>query len=432
MPILQPIQAIFYDRPADGDISAKIAPPYDVLDEQPKRRLLDRDSHNIVAIDLPVTPPKTVGPDSAYEQAGQCFEQWLEEGILERSGDPVLVAYEQKFEVGGADYARRGLFAVVEAEPFNRAGGGVFRHEMTIPTGTEDRLKLMEATSAQLSPVFGVYADPEHDVAQLLDPVYRTDPDLRGTTTHDQVEHRCWVLDDPTLTSKLEAIFRDRDVYIADGHHRYTTALNYQQAHGDAAKPSGCLMVLVCLSDPGMIVLPTHRLITGLGQFSLDELAQKLAADGRASLAPISRSDLTADSVPELLQSSGHHAMLLLGPGPGEAAVFSTTSQDPLADLMPDKPSVWRTLDVAVAHELLIDRILRPHFGEGSPGVKYTADLGELQRLQLAEPGALGVVLQPTTLEAVCAVAAADEVMPPKSTFFFPKLATGLVIHNLR
>lgn len=436
MPQLQPIHAIRYSESdtttgGSGDLSTLIAPPYDVLDEGPKQQLLAVNPHNIVAIDLPVTPPKTVGPDEAYDRAGQTFRQWLADGILRHDAKPAVFAYEQRYRLGDQTITRRGLFANLAVEEFGRNGGGIHRHEHTIRSGTDDRLKLMNATAAQLSPVFGVYDDEARRVAGLLKSVYSRNPDFWGTTQHDGVEHRGWIITERRKLNALDRAFVNTDVFIADGHHRYTTALNYSHAHPDNAAAKTCLFVLVPTGDPGLRVLPTHRVLMGLQNFSMSDLAAAVAADPRLRLA---RTDHAGDGLPQLqheLPEHGHHAVGLYDPATGRTWTLSTAEADPLAASMPDKARVWRELDVAVFHHLMVDQLIRPRFGGDAVTYKYPHELTELVRLSHEQPGRLGVVMQPTPLKSVCDVALAGEVMPPKSTFFFPKLATGLIINPL-
>jgi len=422
MPKLFAIRPIRY--PA-RDLSTKIAPPYDVLDEGPKRQLLARDPHNIVAIDLPVTPPKTVGPDQAYEQAGATFRHWLAQGVLVQDEKPSLFAYEQAYEVGGIVHRRRGLFANLEVEDFNRPGGGIFRHEHTIRGGTDDRLKLMRATAAQLSPVFGVYEDPAGEIRSLFDRFFDASPDATGTTATDGVEHRLWRIDDPVIVQALGRRFADVNVFIADGHHRYTTALNYHRENCQNTAAGSCLFVLVATQDPGLNVLATHRVLHGMQDFTFEKLRKTIEEDGRFSLTPVPNWNLH-----ERMRQLRPFTAALYNPETKATFLLTALDEDPLRDIAPDQPPVWRRLDVAILHELFVDRLVRPHFGGSAVTYKYYGDEEDFHRDWLGS-GGLGVLMRPTPLESVIEVSLAGGVMPPKSTFFFPKLATGLVINPL-
>lgn len=440
MPKLNPLTPVRYSPAGAGDISTKIAPPYDVLDEGPKQELMARDPHNIVAVDLPVTPPKTVGPDEAYDAAGELYRLWLSEGVLTRDDEPAVVAYEQVYQLKGQTFRRRGLFATLQVEDFNRRGGGVFRHEMTIAGGIGDRTKLMAATAAQLSPIFGIFSDAQATVAGLLGGAFDgREPDFRGTTAGDGVEHRCWLVRDAQTLDTLTRFFESTDVFIADGHHRYTTALDFSRNHEQLTGrklpgADGCLFVLVAAEDPGMIVLPTHRMVTGLSGFTMSALADAVRhrKDMNLTLTEMPREELP--NLPDQLSAIGPHAMGLYCPR--DKRIWTLTfTDDPLAGSHADKPEVWRRLDVAILHELLIGEVLGPWSGGQELGFKYTADpyaLLEMLKAQTkAKRPALGVVMQPTPLASVMGVSKADEVMPPKSTYFYPKLATGLVINPL-
>lgn len=428
MPRVHPIPAWIYAT--GGDLSDRIAPPYDVLDHGPKQALLARCEHNIVAVDLPVTPPKTVGPKSAYESAGRTLAQWREQNVLTAVDAPSLFAYEQVHIVNGQTCRRRGVFVNVELQVFNQPKG-VFRHERTIQSGLDDRYLLMQAAESQLSPVFGVFDDPAGRVTAILADYYdKKPPDFFGKTDHDDVEHRCWRISESNIITRVQHFFADVNVFIADGHHRYTTALNYHQAHPDQPNSASCLFALVAAQDPGMIVLPTHRVLTDLRDFSMAKLAELVEPDGW-SLTQTGESPDQLDALAKRLTAVGRHAMGLYDPTDKSAWLLQTDKADPLAAMAPDRPTAWRTLDVAVLHEWLIERVIRRHFGGDGVNYKYTADPGEVRSLSEATPGRLGVLVGPTPLEAVFAVSLANEVMPAKSTFFYPKLATGLVINPL-
>lgn len=431
MPKLQPFHAIHYPTPATGDISQLIAPPYDVLDEGPKADLLAVNEHNIVAVDLPVTPPKTVGPDAAYEGAGETFGAWLNDGVLTRDEQPAMFAYEQQWVDDGKTLKRRGLFTAVGVEPFGRTGGGIHRHEMTIQGGLDDRYLLMRATKAQLSPVFSVYGDPDGVVAQIMEPCFEGEPDAHAVSPHDNVTHRYWAITDAAALEAISGAMQNVDVFIADGHHRYTTALKYAEDHADQPNAASCLMVLVAIEDPGLIVRATHRCLCGLEGFSVEALREAIEADGRLTLTA---TDHGSDGTPQLFEDlplAGHHAVGLYDPATGKTFTVTAKDADPLVSDLPDQPQVWRELDVAVFHELLVDRIIRPNFGGAAISYKYPSVVPDLIALTHEEEGRLGVIMQATPLESVCDVSRAGGVMPPKSTFFFPKLATGIVINPL-
>ena len=436
MPDIRAIPGIEYARPEGSDVSAYIAPPYDVLDADSKAALLAQCPHNIVRIDLPHTPAKTVGPDAAYTGAGTTFREWLASGVLQQQSRPAIYIYQQTYTAKGQTFHRKGLIANVAIQPFGPGKdgkGGIFPHEQTFAAAKEDRLKLMRATKAQLSPIFGLYSDADESVGQLLSEVIRADePTYFGQTSNDGVRHDVWVVDDAAGIDKLVKALAPLDVFIADGHHRYNTALNYHREVG--AKPGdaadGCLFVLVAMQDPGMIVLPTHRVLGNLSGLTLEALKQKSA--GVLEIEPFEGKDSRA--LEAALPQSGHHAMglyIMHETGP-QLAIARTVSPDPLAKSHGQQSAAWRQLDVAVLQHLIVEQILGPHFcAGGDVSWKFPHELSVMEQQVSSGDFQMGVVMQATPLESVQQVSEAGELMPQKSTFFYPKLATGLVINPL-
>jgi len=440
MPQIHPIPAIGYPVSKGGDLSDRIAPPYDVLTAESKAALLATNEHNIVAVDLPHTPAKTVGPDEAYSGAGERFAQWLTDGVLQRRDQPALFAYQQVYTVGDRTYHRKGLIANVRIQDFGPGPdgkGGIFPHEETFSAAKEDRLKLMRATQAQLSPIFGLYSDSQLRVAPLLEDAVQGDPSFFGVTANDRVRHEAFTLDTDAQTAPLLEALADADVFIADGHHRYNTALNYKrelEAELGHELPedhpaSWCLFVLVAMQDPGMIVLPTHRVLGGMHDFSVSKLAAH--AGDALNIEPFEGDSLEA--LEAALPEAGEHAMGLYESSTGKLFIANTPGDDPLADSHAGQSDAWRKLDVAVLQHLIVKGLLEPNFCAAGEAVawKFPHELAELKRLCDSGQYQVGVVMQPTPLGAVREVSEAGELMPQKSTFFYPKLATGLAVNPL-
>jgi uncharacterized protein (DUF1015 family) len=426
----------------DHDVSALIAPPFDVLDGPSKKLLLAQSPCNIVEVDLPHLPAKTVGPDEAYQRAGAQFRAWRRQQVLVRRGRPALFAYQQTFDDGGRMRQRRGLFADVALQGFGKAPdgrGGIHPHERTFPEGAEDRLRLMRTTKAQLSPVFGMYADPAGSVGGMIaEVIERGAPSFFGVTATDGVRHEVWAIDQAGDIERLTEAFAGADLFIADGHHRYTTALAYQrEAAAQGALPpehpaNYCLFVLVSIEDPGMLVLPTHRVIGGLTGFSFEKFAA--AAKGKLEIRPFAGRDL--DALARELPAAGPsaHAIGLYAPANARQPLWiaTTTGADPLAATHANYSAPWRQLDVAIAQHLIVEQICQATFcPDRAVQWKFPHTFDELRMLADGKDYSLGLIMQPTPLKAVLQVSGAGEVMPQKSTFFYPKLATGLVIHPL-
>ncbi len=453
MAVISPLQAIRYPQANQTDL---VAPPYDVLSGEDKSRLLARNGHNVVAIDLPHIPPKEAGPDSAYASAAHTLNRWLEAGILKNDDKPALYAYQQTYSHAGVTYKRRGFFTRVRLEEFNERGT-IHPHEQTFSGPKEDRLKLMRATKANLSPVFGLYDDPENDVTDLLFSAIHggvkqevlASAELPSMDGKQKVLSEIWAVTDSQVIKDVQMMMATKHLYIADGHHRYTTCLNYRKelsaARGtplDAHDPANyALFVLIAMQDPGLIIMPTHRVIAAesLDEFYLDKFRQAAAPYGQ-----IVETKFRGDSLDRLeheLAGFGPHAIGVYDPIEDAALVFVPKSNDPLGQFGDDpalagKSDAWRQLDVAILQHLVFDRIVAPNFVRQGAKMNWAFphEAHEVATLCRSGGGAkyrVGFLLQPTPLEAVRDLCNANELMPQKSTFFYPKLATGMVINPL-
>lgn len=450
MPAVYPFRAVQYHADASKDVSTLVAPPYDVLDAASKAALVEENEHNIVSIDLPHTPAKELGPPDAYEGAALKYRDWLASGILTQRKTPAMFAYRETFKgADGKTYQRTGMCCTVEAAPFGpRPGGGVLPHEETFSGPKEDRFALMKATRAQLSPIFGLHADEDGAATRLLQQVCsRGTPDLAATTT-DGTLHEVWAVDDePTIKAYQQAL-EGEDVFIADGHHRYTTGLNYlKHLETQGAVPADhparrCMIVLVGMSDPGLVIWPTHRLLGGMKDYSFE--AFTAAAKGVLNIRPAvhATENLDAEIAEASRAAGGTNAFGLIDFQTEKNYIATLASPDPLKQRFPGKPKEWRELDVAIIQYTLVEEICQPKLNGGQP-VKWAFPHTIREVLEIArgaETGAgggkgfvpqLAVIVRPTPLEAVKAVSRANELMPQKSTFFYPKLATGLFVNPL-
>ncbi|MDD4892055.1 MAG: DUF1015 domain-containing protein, partial [Phycisphaerae bacterium] len=427
-----------------------IAPPYDVLSEADKVAMLKRDPNNIVAADLPHTPPKSAGPAEAYRKAADLLQGWLAGGVLVRDSAPAVYPYQQTFEAGGRKITRRGFIARVRAEQFRATPTGIFPHEQTFSGPKEDRLMLTRAARMQLSPIFGLFADDGNAITDSLYANLPAAPTMRGRLGN--VAHEAWRVDDPAKVAALTRAMATRPIFIADGHHRYTTALNYlaeleKQGPLPADHPARFVMfVCVSMHDPGLAILPTHRVVT-CRPVALSQLAAKLGGVFEVQVGALSVGELEA---------------AVLAKGPGWFGVKSADSADSLllrladAKLLdrfePDRKEAYRRLDVAILHRYLLAEVLGPLAGEPA-GIEYphsgkdTAAALAATKMDSSTAfgtgGAVGgaartealtklaFILAPTPLAAVRDVCLSGELMPQKSTFFYPKLATGLTLYAL-
>ena len=406
------------------DISAFVAPPYDVLSADDKRSLLAKSDRNIVAVDLPHVPPKDAGSDEEYAAAAGTLRQWMASGVLARETAPALYAYQQEYAWAGRRFTRRAMIAAVRATPL---GQDVIPHEHTFAGPKADRLKLTQHARMQLSPIFGFYADPAGKAAAALWSSADREPDAQGELKG--VGEKLWAVSDEAVIRQVSEALREAPVFIADGHHRYTTALNYRDGLGSlhADHPANFVMfVLAERSDPGLVILPTHRTVRGLKEdFSVAKLAESAKA---FSWKRVKADALDLSDADAALGPFGPHSMLFMDAA--EAWAAQLTDAGAMRTAAPGECDAWRELDVAILHELIIGDALKP-WCDGEPTVEYTPDGEAVREACRSGRAQLGFCLQSTPIQAVEAIARAGAAMPHKSTYFYPKLATGMVMMSL-
>jgi uncharacterized protein (DUF1015 family) len=408
---------VHYDLGRVKQLADVVAPPYDVIDEGQRAELAARSPYNVVELDLPRDPD---GGDP-YEHAAQLLGQWIDQGVLARDSEPTVWALEQDYNApDGSRLTRRGFLARVKLAPY---GEGIRPHERTQPGPKEDRLRLTRATRHNLSPIFALYPG---DAWQHLEPGLGGDPwgvvtDGEGTT------HRVWRIADPGVHEAIAAELEQGELLIADGHHRYETSLAYQREVGPGAAADYVLMALVSLEDPGLTVFPTHRMISGLAD---DPAEQEALGSGLRELFEIE--EVPADQLdPDGVEGVGVFGYI---DSHFKRGFRLRLASNPALDrALAGRSEAYRTLDAAILEELVLKGILGMSTEDiaAKRGIGYTPSIEEaLAKLDAGDYQA-AFLLRPTPVEQVREVAAAGETMPPKSTYFFPKLLTGVVFNPL-
>ncbi len=405
---VKPFRAYRCALAAGPDFSAVVAPPYDQIDPQLHTRLLALSPHNIVRITLPEG-----NDDGRYARARQVLDAWLAEGVWKPDDEPAIYPYQQTYAVGGKSITRSSFIALGEVSDYRE--GVVLPHERTHSGPKQDRMRLLEATGADTGLLFMLVSDPDRSLLRATAPVGEPVAEARDLKGE---HHRLWRTTDPDVIARVRQLMAPRSVIIADGHHRYETAVEYA---GDCPAARHKLMAFCALEAPGLTILANHRLVRGVDGFSLD----KLAAAARAwfDVAPLSDPLGFRPTTASLAAVAGRQAM-----------VFRLRDEAVRGIAWPSRTSrAWRELAVSILHEGLLKPLL--HITEDKldarTHVEYTADPAEAIRLAREGACQAAFLIAPPTPEQLSAVVEGGELMPQKSTHFYPKLLDGLVFHRL-
>jgi uncharacterized protein (DUF1015 family) len=436
VPVIAPFRGLRYDLSA-VDPARVTAPPYDVIGEDAQKRLYERDPHNVVRLILGYQRPADTEAGNRYTRAAADLDAWIKEGILKRDAEPSFYLYEQEFSLkDGSRHTRRGFMALRRLEEFGK--GRIQPHEKTLAGPKADRLLLMKACRANLSPIFSLYSDPERALGRLLEPHF-SKPPLADFADEDGVRQRLWRARDPELFRRTDEIIGQKNLFIADGHHRYETALAYREWR--LGRPEGAnaqedasfnyvMMFFSDMEDPGLVILPTHRVIHGRPGFDARGLREKLASVfGLKSLQD-------GETLLEALKEEGGRGAQVLGLAlPGEAPLLLTLSRE-RRDALPalrESPEALRAVDTLVLHRLILREMLGfKEEDEKDPRyVTFVKDAREaLGSLKDARTNAV-FLLNTTPMGVLKDVVETGMVLPPKTTFFYPKLLSGLVFNPL-
>jgi uncharacterized protein (DUF1015 family) len=435
-----PFRALRYNPRFVPDLTTVVAPPYDVISPQAQERYYARHPYNVVRLIL--AKGDGTGPigDGRYARAAETFAAWRQKGILQRDSTPTIYLYEQEFSAERSHrLRRRGFLALIRLHEY--AEGVIFPHERTFSHYKDDRLRLMRACPANLEAILGFYPG-SNPAGAILDRCMEADPTVH-LVDEDGVDHRIWLLQVPEDVASLQAALRDRPIVIADGHHRYETAVNFRDERrvSDPVPPevarrrleSFVLMNLVRADDPGLIILPTHRLIRRRPTCLGEEFDALLARQFRIHRFPLNVSDPLRSlriALAELTQRRGTIVACALYAGGTEILVLELADQAvPQAFLAEGRGAAFAELDVAILHRLLIEGILGvPPTSQADDAIQYTRDESHALKAVMSGEAHAALFLNPPRVEQVQAVAMAGERMPQKSTFFFPKVLSGLVI----
>ena len=430
---VSPFKGIRYNQRMVGNLARVICPPYDVITPAQQKLYYEEDSYNAIRLEFPTESPEPTG--DRYQIAAITFQEWLKHGVLQMDSVSSFYLHDHHFDYSGEKRVRRGLIARVKLEPW---GSGIYPHEETFPKAKSDRLHLMRACQANFSPLLSLYQGSERKVAAILSEASRAKPMIETSVLspsteagHDEEEeaHTLWAITDPEIKRELSQFLSSQPLYIADGHHRYETALTYQQERAqeqaDSCKSSGdgfqyVMMELVDFSDPGLVVLPLHRLVRGIEPSILVGLGDQLKSFFVLESVPLKAAgcQLPADS-----------CLGILGLQPDSLVILKRRQDISFEAMMPgNRSQAYRKFDVSILNHIILDKMLGFTSKEN---VAYTVDLKEAYKQIREGKYQLVFLLNPPQPEMVKAIADAQDKMPSKSTYFYPKLPAGLIINPL-
>jgi len=429
---IRPFRGLHY---ANADLSALVCPPFDVISPEEQRRLYERSPFNAVRLEYGETRPDDTTPNNRYTRAAATLREWLQSGVLVRDDAPAFYVDDQQFSHEGSLLSRRSLFARVRLHDWDE--GPVRPHEHTLDRPKEDRIQLLRACRLNISPILGLYRDEDAKVRDAVESVMRAAPPLATAETNAE-RHSLRRLSDDSTLELIARLLRDKTFYVIDGHHRYETALAYRNERRSQAQAwtgdepeDFVLIALIAREDPGVLVLPTHRLLMDVAipddfvallerDFTIDDVSASVRTDGWQAMRSI-LSQAAEGAVAFGLATYGGRRLILRVRDEGNVA----------RRMPPGTPASWRSLDAAVLEAVALQGILGiDQQGAAADGsLTFTHD-GE-EALRLVDSGGCSVafLLSPAPVEQVLATANADERMPQKSTYFYPKLSAGLVMN---
>lgn len=422
---IKAFKGLRYNTEIAGEIAELCCPPYDIISEEQRLGYIGANENNIIRLELPK------GED-AYKNACEILKMWEEKGVLVKEDKPAIYIYEEEFTVYGHRKCIKGIIARVKLEEFEK--GIILPHEHTLSKAKEDRLNLMKATNSNFSPIYALYMDDDHTTMKTVDKQCTEDAVLEFTDC-EEVTHRLWVITDEAVIEKLCNDFADRKLYIADGHHRYETALNYRNycrengisKEGDAQDYQ---MIFMCdMEHPGLVVLPTHRLVRDLQSFSKDEVLSKCKKlfsiteyEGVEDMGTILYQQYKKDKNAFGFYCGGNKWNMLV-----------LKNSDTVKKHCPKLSKALRSLDVTVLHSLVLEEIFGIDKENMAQQINLTYSKYFEEAISSVDSGKAqcSFIMNPTRVEQIKDVASNGEKMPQKSTYFYPKMITGMVMNKL-
>lgn len=433
MPPVDPFAGLRYSAPPT-QLERLVSPPYDVIGSEEQAELLAASEHNVVRLELPPDAPDQ--PGSRYKLAADRLAEWRSARLLEPEPRAAYYLSETEYTYANATVRRRDLLAAVGVEPWSARV--VLPHEHTMAGPKADRLELLRATHLNVSPIWLLAHEQPANLQRAWDLADCRPPEVEFTWRGER--HRLWVVDDADQVQAIQSAFAAGEpLYIADGHHRYETSLAFKTESGAAVPGGGAILAAITWADdPGLIVLPTHRLLSGIDPtLTLEEAETRWGEAFHVEYYPVWENGPAEqlDAFIEQLASSGRAGPSFGVYGLGQPDLFGILElrgrKPPAGALPPERSDAWKSLDVSLLHTLLIDPLIADTGRAREDALRYTRDPHEAFKAVREGSASVAFFLNPTPVKSVLAVADAGDLMPEKSTYFYPKPPAGLVMRDL-
>lgn len=446
---IAPFQGFRYSRDRVPDLDSVVSPPYDVIGPDLQKRLHEGSEFNIAHLIKGKKFKDDSSENNEFTRAKYMLDEWIEKGVLVREPEPSIYVLAQEFEVEGWRMTRAGFIALVELEDMcaktdaEGACVGVHQHEETLPKDIEDRLSLLTHTRANFGLIFSIYTEPERTIDGIIQEAMKGKP-LMKVADRDGIVHMLWAISDGDTIKRIRDVMEKRYIIIADGHHRYKTALRYHKEHPEDESGKFRMLAFVNTMNPGLVILPTHRLVQGVNGFDCAKLVAALSEDFTVERFEISGDDGGARAAMfEAMNrhfDAGKHALgLYCNDGGYYSLLLKNESK---MNAVSGHSDAWKRLDVTILHKMILEDLLeidpkKVASGtiEGGSYVEYIKAVGDAVQRSVDKVNKMGYqavfFMNPTKVEEVEAVATNHETMPQKSTFFYPKVYTGFVINRL-
>lgn len=429
---LRPFKGLCYNQEKAGRMDTLVTPPYDVISPEGQRLYYRLNQFNVIRLDLGKDFPSDTLEDNKYIRAAHFFEEWQQEEVLKRSDEKAFYLYEQEYAIKNGRKKRKGFIGLVKLADF--ASGAVLPHERTMSKPKEDRLNLMNSTHANFSPIFSIYSDPEHKITRVLEDQKKNPPslDFRG---EEDIQQTVWEVTDPAALKQIINVTADKTMFIADGHHRYETALTFRdqmrEKYPDSTGEESwnyVMMFLVNMDDEGLTILPVHRMFK-----NIDFNPLKFLTDARQffEVKMLHSPDNLFEQMSQA-DTNGHCFGLYYG---GNEYYLLILNDVNIIDemLSKDHSPEWKRLDVTLLHNIVLYQllVLKDRDLEKEEIIEFNKDGSDaIDQVQQGKQEAV-FFLNPTKIDEVRKIALNGERMPQKSTYFYPKPLTGIVINKL-